>query len=429
MTTKPQDRAAKPTSAPPKEQHLSSHDFLFFGLLASRDDLDRAIAGDSMPQVSAVKLQTSLLEGLAAHNVTLRILGALPVSTYPRSKTLLVHKNHFATGFPKMSGMLMWDVNLPLLRLAVRSLTSLAYGAKVLAAGKGSDGIIVYPLHTPFLAAAICLKHLFKIPVFVFIPDLPMHTTGRSPKGLTAIVKGLNDRILSALAARVDFAFPITKDIATDWLPPTVRYLVVEGIAPSSQRLPAIRRREHRGRQLLYTGQFTHVVRFARLFASRRELDAKLVFVGDGAEQKELGDLAREDPRIVVKPFVTGAALEREFEASDFLINPRDTRWEGAKFSFPSKLLDYMARGLPILSTRIPSIPEEYFECFLEVSDEDADGLATTLDRAFATSEEELVHRIEVGETMLANSKSPEAVADRILGAIAEICGRASIDV
>lgn len=50
---------------------------------------------------------------------------------------------------------------------------------------------------------------------------------------------------------------------------------------------------------------------------------------------------------------------------SDVLINPRDPAMEFTRYSFPSKLLEYMLSGTTTLTTRLPSIPREYGE-FLE---------------------------------------------------------------
>lgn len=392
--------------------------FLFFGFLAGETELQRAFAGDPTPQVSAVKFQMGLIEGLAQHGAALRIVGALPIASYPRSRTLAVGTKPFAPRSPGVSGVLMWSVNLPILKLVLRLFTTLWFGARLLRSGEGRDGIIVYSLHTPFVAAAIWLKRLFKVPVFVFVPDLPMHMAGRELTGVHALAKRSDDRLLRTLIARADLVFPITIGIAQAWLPPSVKHLVVEGIAPTAKPAPRKAQPSPTPR-MLYTGQFSHVLGLAAMFSARRDIDATLVFVGGGPDLEGLKELAKSDPRIVVKPFATGQAFEREFEAADFLLNPRDPEWEGAKFSFPSKLFDYMARGRPILSTRMPGIPEEYFECFMELRHENADLLAASFKRAIEASAQEIARRIDVGETMLATAKSSRAVAGRILEAIA----------
>jgi glycosyltransferase involved in cell wall biosynthesis len=122
---------------------------------------------------------------------------------------------------------------------------------------------------------------------------------------------------------------------------------------------------------------------FAEAF-HRSRIDAALVFVGGGAEAVHLQSLAAIDPRIEVKPFMTGEAFAREVERADFMLNPRDPSWPGTPYSFPSKLLEYLTTGKPIISTRLPGIPAEYFEVLRPVDLVDQPSFEATLDRALA---------------------------------------------
>jgi hypothetical protein len=269
------------------------------------------------------------------------------------------------------------------------------------------------------LIAAIWLKRCYKIPVAVFIPDLPMHTSGEELRGFRAFVRNANNRLLKQLVAKLDLAFPITKEMAKDWLPSSIRYRVIEGIAPTCvARGTPIKSEPNKIPVILYTGQFSYTLKFVKLFTSLPRIDAKLVFIGRGPDEGELKAIADNDSRFVVRPFVTGEAFEQEFAAADFLLNPRDTSWDGGRYSFPSKLFDYMTRGRPILSTPIAGIPEEYFDCFIEICDDNLEGFATSLERAIASSPAELERRVIIGETMLATSKSAKAVIGKVLEAM-----------
>ena len=61
------------------------------------------------------------------------------------------------------------------------------------------------------------------------------------------------------------------------------------------------------------------------------------------------------------------------------LVNPRPSRQDFTAFSFPSKTLEYLAAGKPVLSTRLPGIPEEYFGYLQPIEDETPEGLAGAL--------------------------------------------------
>jgi len=56
-------------------------------------------------------------------------------------------------------------------------------------------------------------------------------------------------------------------------------------------------------------------------------------------------------------------------EKSDFLINPRENNEEYTKFSFPSKLTEYLKTGKPVICYKLDGIPQEYDEVLFYIDD------------------------------------------------------------
>ena len=52
--------------------------------------------------------------------------------------------------------------------------------------------------------------------------------------------------------------------------------------------------------------------------------------------------------------------LKRELEAT-ILVNPRKNQGEYTKYSFPSKVLEYMSTGTTILMNKLDGIPNDYY--------------------------------------------------------------------
>ena len=64
---------------------------------------------------------------------------------------------------------------------------------------------------------------------------------------------------------------------------------------------------------------------------------------------------------------------------ASLLVNPRPTDEEFVKYSFPSKTMEYMASGTPLLTTRLPSMPKEYYPFVYFIDDETHDGFVNAL--------------------------------------------------
>ncbi len=61
---------------------------------------------------------------------------------------------------------------------------------------------------------------------------------------------------------------------------------------------------------------------------------------------------------------------------ADLLINPRPSDVSYGEYSFPSKLMEYMASGTAVLTTKLPGIPKEYYNYVYSIADESPRGIA-----------------------------------------------------
>lgn len=82
--------------------------------------------------------------------------------------------------------------------------------------------------------------------------------------------------------------------------------------------------------------------------------------------------------------------VEKQIRAS-LLVNPRPTDEEYVKYSFPSKTMEYMASGTPLLTTHLPSMPKEYYPFVYFIDNETNEGFKKAL-RCFLSKDEEELH-------------------------------------
>ena len=72
------------------------------------------------------------------------------------------------------------------------------------------------------------------------------------------------------------------------------------------------------------------------------------------------------------------------------MVNPRITNAEYVKYSFPSKTLECMASGTPLLTTRLAGMPKEYYPFVYLFDEESLDGFKRVLNDVFSISAEDL---------------------------------------
>ena len=101
--------------------------------------------------------------------------------------------------------------------------------------------------------------------------------------------------------------------------------------------------------------------------------------------------------------------------AATLLVNPRPTGEEYVKYSFPSKTMEYMSTGTPVLTTVLPGMPREYYPYVYLLEDETADGIAAKLREIFALTDEALFQKGCAAREFVLKEKNNVRQAGRIL--------------
>lgn len=143
--------------------------------------------------------------------------------------------------------------------------------------------------------------------------------------------------------------------------------------------------------------------------------DLVLEIYGSGDYLPEVEKAAERDPRIRYGGYLTTDEVERLERRAWLLINPRPAEQEFARYSFPSKLMEYLASGTPVLTTRLPGIPPEYFEVFWPIEEPTAAGIAEAIGAALGQGPEALAARGAAGQQFVREHKGNLQQAARVL--------------
>ena len=111
--------------------------------------------------------------------------------------------------------------------------------------------------------------------------------------------------------------------------------------------------------------------------------------------------------------------VDKERKAT-LLINPRPTHEKFVKYSFPSKNMEYMASGTPLLTTKLTGMPKDYYPYIYLFDEESVDGYACALERVLGLSSEELFEKGRIAKQFVLEKKNYLVQTDRILNLIFE---------
>ncbi len=137
--------------------------------------------------------------------------------------------------------------------------------------------------------------------------------------------------------------------------------------------------------RILYAGLLNEVTGIDLYLDAIRTFDlpdTEFIFTGRGPYEDLIRQAARNDERIKYAGFVSRKQYCQFLDSADIVVNPRNMNLPENKNNFPSKIMEYLASGKIIVSTRFAGW-EEFKEHILFV-DTSAKALSTGLQKAFS---------------------------------------------
>ena len=146
--------------------------------------------------------------------------------------------------------------------------------------------------------------------------------------------------------------------------------------------------------------------------------NTQLHIYGPGDYVKELK--AMKDPRVFYGGMLLSSEIVEKERQATLLVNPRPTDAEYVKYSFPSKTMEYMASGTPVLTTVLPGMPKEYYPYVDLIREETAQGVAKALREVLSHSDQELLEKGCRARDFVLEGRNNVVQASRILKMLEE---------
>lgn len=299
--------------------------------------------------------QWSLLSGL--HEIigkSLRVINVLPVGTWKRaySKLFLKDNDWKSNG---VNGHEVGCINLPFVKQWMRSSKTKKLLKKC---AVENTEIIIYSAYMPFLRAVYHLPVHVKITAIV--TDLPEFYDLGNTSGLRKLLRKNQNRLIYKYLGRVDRFVVLTEQMCKPLHIGNRPWVCVEGICSLQQEVPKIQIDK---KAILYSGTLHYQYGIKNLldaFEGIKNTETELWICGSGEAEKEIKLLAQKDSRVKFFGFCTQEEVTQLRARASILVNPRTNEGEYTKYSFPSKTMEYMASGKPVVMYKLDGIPDEY---------------------------------------------------------------------
>ncbi len=279
--------------------------------------------------------------------------------------------------------------------------------------------VLVYNLHPAYVEAIIdAIGGNKKVRIASIVTDLVDNMSDFASN--RSLLKRLQCRIESYKTRRlyknIDKYILLTQAMESKIPESKRRNIVVEGLV---KPIPLTRGdRSNDSTMFLYTGaldEFTGVKDMVDAFMLTKSPQYKLVICGVGALEDYIRSKSRIDNRIEFRGVVPREECINLQHQTTCLINPRKPNGDITKYSFPSKTMEYMMSGAPMIGYRLEGIPSEYYEHMYTPNDMSIEALASMMEQVAKTEQKELNRRAARAYEFIVTHKTARAQVQKML--------------
>jgi glycosyltransferase involved in cell wall biosynthesis len=359
---------------------------------------------DRVPHIASQKFSWSVIRSLNKQFDTVYNISSCDILNYPSARKLFFSSQNFSRD--NVDGFFIGFINLILLKHLTRMLALLIVTPVVILRLRAGY-MLVHGSHTPFMLAALFSKWLFGVRIAILLTDQhgrEVPSDGRWGRFL----RSLDTSLMRALLLRFDAHVCLSEAFIAKYS--LKNAYVVPGILNEKFKISIFKNNLSKPMMKNFNIVFAGGVviengidSLLRAVHLIKNPNLRLFIYGAGALVGDVQAASRDDARIQYGGVLHGDELTKALLRASLLINPRPIGDEYAQTSFPSKLIEYMATGVPTLTTRLVSIPKELEDCLYFIDGDGPENIGRALDAVMNILPSDLHTRGRVAADRISN--------------------------
>ena len=343
--------------------------------------MEPMLADMRIPALQTQRFGEALVKSLySAFGKEMDVFSVAPILDYPQSRLLISPRANWMI-HPGVKAHQAAFINVIGLKHLTRFLATFVFVFKWAFRNRHAQRVIFMhgaqscqiwgALLGSFIYKALCMPYL--------TDDLGLVSAWEG--GLVRAVRRLDDRLLRSGLRRMSVMIAMTKDLAEKW-GPDLPYLVVPAILPEGVLPEGYAAVEDTHFNIVYSGGLEKhfgVRLLLDAFACSKAPHWRLIITGKGAVAAEIQRRALDDPRIQFKGLVSFDDLKAIYSRASVFVNPRASTDPRAPYCFPSKLVEQMSTGVPVVSTDMPCLTAGFRKNLVLISPETPEQLHKAL--------------------------------------------------
>ena len=304
----------------------------------------------------------------------------------------------------------------PILLHIIQGLHFVEYLLKWTNLNKSEKKVIVL-LNSPAHIAIplVILKNILNLKIFSITIDTPF-TKDNSFNGVLGLYNKLYFKA-GHLALKGFTGILVLNKNAVDCLKLRIPYFVfLIGYDEDTHINSKAEKKQSEKRKLAYAGTFTYSKGTSQLLEAFVLLgdSYELHMYGYGTLEEEIKKYSHKYTNIILHGRVDYNILLEGLKNMDLLISPSLTCDYVKSFSFPSKIVEYILTGRPVLTTIFPNLPPEYLNFVHLIEEETPIGIKKSIEKVFNYTQDELQEKCIRGVKFVTSNQNYKVTIEQM---------------
>jgi len=305
--------------------------------------------------------QLGIISGLEKNNCKVILLNAPFIGTYPKYFKKMIIKAKTCDNYHDIG-----YINLPIIKQICKTVSFFLKLHSIYHKEQADLNICVYAASLPHLFPGYLFKKFHpRTKVSLIVPDLPEYFSTSSKKSKTKyFIKIIEQKIIIILLKKVNSFVLLTKQMKDKLGIGNKPYIVQEGIINLDDFKKTLTKNNNVNKKIiLYSGTLNRqygIINLLKAFEHINDTSYYLYVCGSGEEEEKINEFLKRNNRIIYFDQLDRKDVLKLQSEATVLINPRTNEGEYTKYSFPSKTMEYLLSGKPVLMYKLDGVPDEY---------------------------------------------------------------------
>lgn len=391
---------------------------LFVGSMAKLEDCNKYLGSS----VAGSKMQVGLLSAIKDYYKSdLTVYSQFPIATFPREKQIFIEKKNYNLN-TKISAINIPFINVFIVKHLSKFLNTFRMIKSWASNWKSENKIIISYNSFPYIGLPVLLgAKLIGAKSVCILADLPINVDKKSILGKFGrwVENSLNKKSIK----KFDALIVLNENAIAEYAPKS-KYIIVDG-GFDLKDLPSTEcggqwntLKENELIKVIYSGALVeyngliNLVEAAKLVENQRFV---LEIYGSGELVEYVKSSSAVDSRIKYMGRISNDKMIKVQQEAALLINPRPVNDPVSKVTFPSKIIEYLLSGTPVVTTKLNGLTDEYLDQVYVFEDETPQCMAKTIDKILTINKKDLIKKATRARQFVIKEKNWVVQGEKII--------------